>query len=150
MTVDYEQMMTVLKDMVPFNTHLGIEIVEMGRGVGVTRLPEAPHLLNHERTQHAGALFSAGEAASGAAAVGAFGAALMTNVALVRSAHIIYRARAKGEITATARTDKPPDYLLAALESDGRVQFQVNVDLTDAQDRRVAEMTVEWDIRERD
>ena len=35
-------------------------------------LPEADNLNNHVGSQHAGALFSAGEAASGGAFVGAF------------------------------------------------------------------------------
>ena len=39
---------------------------------GVVKLPDMANLHNHVGSQHAGALFSAGEAASGAAFVGAF------------------------------------------------------------------------------
>src|SRR3712207_7474748 len=57
--------------LVPYTT-LFRSVVEVAPGRGVVRLPDRDELRNHVGSQHAGALFSAGEAASGAAFVGAF------------------------------------------------------------------------------
>ena len=49
-----------LRDAIPFNKYLELEVAEVAPGRGVVRLPERPELLNHVGSQHAGALFSAG------------------------------------------------------------------------------------------
>ena len=69
---------------------------------------------------------------------------------LAESAEISYRALAKGEITATARFTEDRDALLAQLDADGRVRFQVHVKMTDADGTLVAEMTVGWYVRRND
>ncbi len=102
-TVDYEAVAAGLSQAIPFNVHLGLQTIEVGPDSGVVLLPDAGHLHNHVGTQHAGALFAAGEAASGAAFVGAFMAIMGEITPLAESAEISYRALAKGEITATAR-----------------------------------------------
>ena len=66
--------------------YIGLEVVEVGDGRGVVRLPEADDLHNHVGSQHAGALFSAGEAASGGAFVGAFAERMGDITPLARSA----------------------------------------------------------------
>ena len=100
-------------------------------------LPEADHLHNHVGSQHAGALFSAGEAASGAAFVGAFAEHMANITPLARSAEISYLKLAKGPITATGTLGAAKAELLSALEADGKVEFPVTVDLTDTRtDRR--------------
>ena len=70
--MDYEAVRAGMQQAIPYNNHLGLEVVEVADGRGVVRLPESDSLLNHVASQHAGALFSAGEAASGAAFVGGF------------------------------------------------------------------------------
>ena len=76
-------------------------MAEVGEGRGVITLPDDERLHNHVGSQHAGALFSAGEAASGAAFVGAFAEHLGNITPLARSADISYLKLAKGPITAT-------------------------------------------------
>ena len=61
-----------LNGAVPFAGHVGVQITELEPGACSVRLPDRPDIRNHVGSQHAGALFSAGEAASGAAFVGAF------------------------------------------------------------------------------
>jgi hypothetical protein len=39
------------------------------------------------------------------------------------------------------------DALLAAIESDGRVEFPIGVELTDGDGNVVATMTVQWHVR---
>jgi acyl-coenzyme A thioesterase PaaI-like protein len=148
--VDYEAVAAGLSQAIPFNVHLGLQTVEVGPDSGVVLLPDAGRLHNHVGSQHAGALFAAGEAASGAAFVGAFMAIMGEITPLAESAEISYHALAKGEITATARFTEDRDALLAQLDADGRVRFQVHVKMTDADGTLVAEMTVGWYVRRND
>jgi acyl-coenzyme A thioesterase PaaI-like protein len=145
--VDYEALRTGLQQAIPFNNHVGLEYVEVGEGKGVVRLPDAANLHNHVGSQHAGALFSAGEAASGGAFVGAFAEHLGAITPLAKSAQIDYRKLAKGPIDATATLPEEPEALLTRLEADGRVEFPVTVELTDAEGQTVAAMTVAWHVR---
>jgi acyl-coenzyme A thioesterase PaaI-like protein len=148
--VDYEAVAAGLSQAIPFNVHLGLRTVEVGPDSGVVRLPEAEHLHNHVGSQHAGGLFSAGEAASGAAFVGAFMAIMGEVTPLAESAEISYRKLAKGEVTATARFAEDRDSLLSELQRDGRVRFPIRVEMTDAAGAVVAEMTVNWYVRRND
>ena len=68
--LDYEAVRAGMEAAIPFNRHVGLSVTEVGEGRGVVALPAEDHLHNHVGSQHAGALFSAGEAASGAAFVG--------------------------------------------------------------------------------
>jgi acyl-coenzyme A thioesterase PaaI-like protein len=111
------------------------------------RLPDDGKLQNHVGSQHAGALFAAGEAASGAAFVGAFMDVMSEITPLAESAQISYKKLAKGEITATARFGEDADPLKAKLREEGRIRFPVKVQMTDAGGNVVAEMTVDWYVR---
>ena len=145
--MDYDALKTGLSQMVPFNIYIGLEVIEVGDGRAVVRLPEGENLKNHVGSQHAGALFSAAEAASGGAMLGAFAEIMGEVTPLARSASINYVKLAKGPIDATAALGQPKEEISAALESDGRVQFPVEVELTDADGVKVAEMTVDWHVR---
>src|SRR5215210_2386395 len=98
--MDYQAVAQGLQSAIPFNGHLGLEVVEVGDGFGVVRLPEDPRLLNHVGSQHAGGLFSVAEAASGGAFVGAFAEHMGGITPLAKSAEIAYLKLAKGPITA--------------------------------------------------
>lgn len=145
--MDYEAVRAGMAQAIPFNAHVGLELAEVADGRGTVRLPDAGHLHNHVGSQHAGALFAAGEAASGAAFVGAFAEQMAGITALARSAEISYLKLANGEITATGSLDQDTQALLERLEADGRAEFPVSVEMTDAQGSKVAEMTVHWHVR---
>lgn len=145
--MEYEAVRAGLEAAIPFNRHIGLEVAEVGDGRGAIRLPDDDRLHNHVGSQHAGALFSAGEAASGAAFVGAFAEHMGGITPLARNAEISYLKLAKGPITATGTLGAAKQDLLARLEADGRVEFPVTVELTDAGGRKVAEMTVHWHVR---
>ena len=70
--VDFDAIAKGLAMAVPFAGYLGLEITEVGAGEATVVLPRRPELNNHVGSQHAGALFTAAETASGAAFVGAF------------------------------------------------------------------------------
>jgi acyl-coenzyme A thioesterase PaaI-like protein len=146
-TVDYTAVAAGLSQAIPFNVHLGVETTQVGPDSGSVRLPDDGKLQNHVGSQHAGALFAAGEAASGAAFVGAFLDIMGEITPLAESAQISYRKLAKGEIIATASFGEDADALKAKLREDGRIRFPVQVQMTDAEGNIVAEMTVAWYVR---
>lgn len=145
--MDYEAIRSGLQGAIPYNVHLGLQVAEVAPGRGVVRLPDRAEIRNHVGSQHAGALFSAGEAASGAAFVGAFAERLGELTPLAEGADISYRKLAQGTITATAQLGADSAELIAALEEDGVVRFPVEVELTNAVGDVVAEMTVHWHVR---
>ena len=145
--MDYDAVAAGLNEAIPFNRHLGLVVEEVAPGRGVVTLPEGEHLHNHVGSQHAGGLFSAGEAASGGAFLGAFAEHLGGLTPLAKSASIDYRKIARGPITAVGSLSGDVDALLATIESDGRVEFPVEVELSDAEGTVVATMTVHWHVR---
>jgi acyl-coenzyme A thioesterase PaaI-like protein len=145
--VDYEAVAAGLNQAIPFNRHLGLVVEEVAPGRGVVTLPDGDHLHNHVGSQHAGGLFSAGEAASGGAFLGAFAEHLGGLTPLAKSASIDYRKIARGPVTATGTLDADVDALLASIESDGRVEFPIEVEMTDSEANVVATMTVHWHVR---
>jgi acyl-coenzyme A thioesterase PaaI-like protein len=148
--MDFDALRSGLAAAIPFNSHVGLELVEVGPGRGVVRLPDAPELHNHVGTQHAGGLFAAGEFASGGAFMGAFAERLASIRPLARSATIDYRKLARGAITATGTLDSDVADLLSRLDADGRVEFPIEVEMTDADGEVVAVMTVNWHVRQGD
>jgi acyl-coenzyme A thioesterase PaaI-like protein len=145
--MDYDALKGALGSAVPFNGFLGLDIAEIGDGTAVVRLPESDSLKNHVGSQHAGALFSAGEAASGGAFLGAFAEHMAGLTPLARSASIRYTKIASGPIDARARLAADKADLLARLDADGRVEFPVEVELVDGDGNQVAAMTVDWHVR---
>jgi acyl-coenzyme A thioesterase PaaI-like protein len=132
---------------VPFAGFLGVEVTHVEAGKATVVLPERPELTNHVGSQHAGALFTAAEAASGAAFVGAFAERMADVTPLARSAEISYEKIAKGPIEAKATLAVPADEALATLDAEGKVVFPCEIELTDADGQRVATATVQWHVR---
>ncbi|HLB23320.1 MAG TPA: DUF4442 domain-containing protein [Dehalococcoidia bacterium] len=147
--MDYETLKAGLANAVPLNKHLGLEIVEVGPGRGVVRLPADPRLLNHVQSQHAAGLFAAGEAASGAAMVGALADRLAGVTPLAAGAEISYRRLARGPITATAALSEDADGIARRIEANGKAEFTADIDLADEQGETVAVMTVRWHLSKR-
>jgi len=144
---DFDAIAAGMTQAVPFAGHLGLEIAEVGEGEAVVVLPERTELGNHVGSQHAGALFTVAETASGAAFVGAFAERMGEVTPLARSAEIAYEKIAKGPIEARAKLGTPKDEALATLDAEGKVVFPCEVELVDASGRRVARATVEWHVR---
>jgi acyl-coenzyme A thioesterase PaaI-like protein len=144
--VDYEMLKVALGNAVPMVKYLGLEIVEVGPGRGVVRLPDKPELLNHVRSQHAAGLFAAAETASGAAMTGALAEQLGGVTPLAKGAEIAYRRVAKGPVLATATLSEDAAGIAGRLEADGKAEFEANVELTDDGGAIVATMTVLWHL----
>ena len=145
--VDFDAIAKGLAMAVPFVDHLGLEIIEVSAGEATVVLPRRPELNNHVGSQHAGALFTAAETASGAAFVGAFAVRMGDVVPLAKSAEIDYVKIANGPITATAKLGIEAAEALATLDAEGKVEFPCEVELADKEGKRVASATVHWHVR---
>jgi acyl-coenzyme A thioesterase PaaI-like protein len=145
---DYDALRDGLQQAIPFNNHLGLEVVEIAEGRGVVRLPDEDKLHNHVGSQHAGGLFAAGEAASGAAFISVFADHMGGVTALAKSAEIEYQKLAKGEITATGKLDRSARELIDDIDGEeGKAEFPVEVEMQDESGKTVAAMTVRWHVR---
>ena len=144
---DFDLIAQGMNEAVPFVKHLGLEVVEISAGEATVRLPERAELTNHVGSQHAGALFTLAETASGAAFVGAFAERLGDVTPLARAAEISYERIARGPIDAAAKLGVPAAEALATLDVEGKVVFPCEIDLTDAAGERVATATVQWHVR---
>ncbi len=144
---DFDLIAQGMSQAVPFAGHLGLEITSIAEGEATVVLPERPELTNHVGSQHAGALFTLAETASGAAFVGAFAERLGDVTPLARSAEISYEKIAKGPIEARAKLAVPAAEALSTLDAEGKVVFPCEIELTDASGQRVATATVQWHVR---
>jgi uncharacterized protein (TIGR00369 family) len=143
----FEAIAQGMTQAVPFAGHLGLEITQVAAGESTVVLPDRPELGNHVGSQHAGALFTLAETASGAAFVGAFAEKMGDVTPLAKSAEISYEKIARGPITAQGRLGVAREDALATLDSDGRVEFPCEVEMSDADGNRVATATVHWHVR---
>lgn len=144
---DYEAIAQGMSQAVPFAAYLGLEISRIAPGEADVTLPERPELHNHVGSQHAGALFTAAETASGAAFVGAFAERMGDVTPLARAAEVSYEKIARGPIEARAKLGVPAEEALATLDSEGKVQFPCEIELFDDEGTRVATATVQWHVR---
>jgi acyl-coenzyme A thioesterase PaaI-like protein len=145
--VDFDAIAKGMAMAVPFIGHLNLEIVEVAPGEATVVLPKRTELTNHVGSQHAGALFTAAEAASGAAFVGAFAVRMGEVTPLARRAEIEYLKVANGPITAHGVLGVEAAEALATLDAEGKVEFPCQIELTDASGNLVATATVEWHVR---
>jgi acyl-coenzyme A thioesterase PaaI-like protein len=144
---DFDAIAQGMTQAVPFAGYLGLEITSVAAGEAVVVLPERSDLTNHVGSQHAGALFTAAETASGAAFVGAFTERMAEVTPLARSAEISYEKIAKGPIEAKATLGVDSSEALATLDAEGKVVFPCEIELTDSSGQRVATATVQWHVR---
>src|SRR6188472_298814 len=144
---DFDLIAKGMTQAVPFAGHLNVEITEISEGKATVLLPDLPELKNHVGSQHAGALFTAAETASGAAFVGAFAERMGDVTPLARSAEISYEKIAKGPIEASAKLGVDSAVALATLDAEGKVVFPCEVELNDADGQRVATAVVQWHVR---
>src|ERR1700761_2642474 len=147
MDIDFDAIAKGMALAVPYIGYLGIEVTELSVGEATALLPDRPELHNHVGSQHAGALFGVAETASGAAFVGAFAIRMGDVTPLARSAEISYVKVARGAVEAKAKLTKPAAEALATLDQEGRVDFSVEVEMTDGEGETVATATVDWNVR---
>lgn len=143
----YEMIKDHMDKSVPFATVTGVELVEVSPERGVARLAKRPEVENHIQTMHAGAMFTLGEAASGAALGGVLGDQLMAARPVAADASIKYLKTGKTDLTATATANSDAETIRKELADVGKVVFDIKVAIKDAEDVTVAEMVVNWHVK---
>lgn len=113
---DYTLLQRIVSKLIPFGTHAGVTVAELGPRRAVAEIPDEPHLGNHLRTVHAGALFLAADVAGACAFVGAMATRLSAIGSFVlRDSRISFRKPAVGRIRAVGLIDRNDlDTVLAA------------------------------------
>lgn len=147
MTDMYAMIARQLGTSVPFALHAGVEITEVADGRASAKVSPSAERLNHVQSMHAGVLFTLGETCSGAAMAGAIAPVLMQVRPLAATAEIKYLSVAKDNVFATAKTSIPGEEIISRLKNEGRIAFDVEVELTNGADEKIAEMTVGWHVR---
>ncbi len=142
----YDLVKERISETVPYASLTGIQLQSIGDGYGEAFLPAQEATKNHIGTQHAGALFTLGESASGAAMAGGFLPILLSVRPVAAKAEIQYKRVAKGTIRATASVSQPSELLMDELKTTGTVQFSVDVSMRDDADTEVAAMQVDWHV----
>lgn len=144
---DFDFIRETLGSIVPFAHHVGVRLDTVGDGNASASLPDEAFTKNHVGTQHAGALFTVAEAASGAAMAGALAPIVAEALSVVKTSSCRFLAPARGPITAMAMTRSDGADARADYELVGRTALTVEVTLRDAEEKPVAEMTFEWVVR---
>jgi acyl-coenzyme A thioesterase PaaI-like protein len=130
----------------PYNAHLGLRAEPDGR----IMVPDAFPLTNDFGTQHAGALFSAGHAASWAALVTEFADVVSDGaVPIATRSTIEHRGPARGPVWAGAHVCTAAA-VREQLRITGRAECDVHVGIHDVERREVAVMTVTWRLVRRE
>jgi acyl-coenzyme A thioesterase PaaI-like protein len=130
-----------LGNSLPFNRHLGVEVVEIGTGRCITRLRADDRLANHVGGVHAIAELAPMELAGALAATTRLRELLDRGfVPVVGSLATSYLAPATGELTATATVgEEAIAPALAAAEEGHKPRVVASVELTDTGGVVVAE-----------
>ena len=140
----YDRIKQQMMDTLPFVRLLGISIDDIGAGTSKVSMPEDPRLNNHLGTQHAGALFTLAETASGAAMAGGFAELILGLRPVAKESRIQYQKLARGATRAEGRVPGDLAALKAQLAQDGKVAFPVAVDIFDSEGTLAAQVTVDW------
>lgn len=146
----YELLRRRLSEIIPLNTLIGVEIVSIGDGTAMAKLPFRAEVTNHLGTTHATAIFGLAEAASGCAMSGAFAPEVLNIRPVAASASIKFLKPAKSELTAEAVVSEASDVLRSKLASDGKVIFDVTVNVRDQASIDVSQVNVTWHVSNKD
>jgi acyl-coenzyme A thioesterase PaaI-like protein len=147
MSMTFEIIREQLGGAVPFARHAGVKLTHVEEGLARAMLEQTSSSVNHIGTQHAGALFTLGETASGGAMAGVFADRILSVRPIAGEAQVRYTRLAKGLIMAEARVVGARDVLIATLERDKKVAFDVTVAMSDAEGKEVATMRVSWTVK---
>jgi uncharacterized protein (TIGR00369 family) len=145
----YDLIRKRLGEIIPLNKLIGVEIVSIGDGVAQARVPFRPDLTNHIGSLHATAIFGVAEAASGAAMSGAFAPLVLQIRPVAAGATVTFSKIARSDVVAQAAVVGSARELRDKLANEGRVLFDVAVQLRDSAGSDVAEMTVAWHVTKR-
>jgi acyl-coenzyme A thioesterase PaaI-like protein len=132
----------------PFNQHVGLSVDEVNEDFGMVTLHDRTEIHNHIGTPHAGAIFTAAEAASGAAVLGSYASMLGEVTPLALSATIDYVKVGRGSLTVEARAERSrADVLVELKTAEKGVTVPVSVSVKDATGLEVSRMKITWYLK---
>lgn len=140
----YEKIKQQMMSTLPLVSLLGIQIEEISCGTARVIMPANPKINNHLGSQHAGAVFTLAETASGAAMAGGFAELILDLRPVAKEARIQYLKVLKGSTRAEAKVEGNLAALKQSLQQDGKVAFPVQVAIFDEEGTHVAQIQVEW------
>jgi acyl-coenzyme A thioesterase PaaI-like protein len=143
----YQMIRDHMSASIPYAAHTGAQVGDIGPDGAIATLAKTDAVLNHIGTVHAGALFTLGETASGAAMSGLLADKILEVRPVAANASIQYFKTAKTDLVAHGEASVSAEFALKALEADGKVQFDVAVSIRDAENVEVATMTVSWHVK---
>ncbi|MGA9148788.1 MAG: DUF4442 domain-containing protein [Candidatus Nanopelagicales bacterium] len=132
---------------VPMVSTLSLEFGDLDLQHAQMSMPDQKAYHNHVGGPHAGAMFTLAESASGALVLANFGDRLEDATPLAVEATIRYLKLAMGPVTATARMMRSGEEILAELDSGGRPEFLVEIDLATADGTVTGQMTIVWTLK---
>jgi acyl-coenzyme A thioesterase PaaI-like protein len=142
-----DQIGALMHQLVPMVATLGLEYGEVTPQRTVVVLRDKPEYRNHVGGPHAAAMFAAGESATGAAALSAFGDMMDRAVLLPVTATMDYLAIARGDITAVAQIDGDVEAARAIFDNGARPEIDITCELTDGAGTVTGRLATRWTLK---
>ncbi len=137
----------MLSSIVPFIRTVGLSIDEVGAGTAIASLENRQAVQNHLGSVHAGALYTAGESASGAVVLSIFVDLLPAGAFIaLKSATVAHTKARVGDLIATATLDGDPAAIRRTFDEAGKVDFDVEA-VSSVEGTEVARITYTWAAR---
>lgn len=132
---------------VPFAKACGVRLSSMGDGVARCEMAQKPELLDDTGKLADGALFTLAETCSGAAMAGGFASVILGVRPLAAQVEFEVLQPALGLINAQAKVAQAISPLKKTLRTTGKINFPVEVEVSDASGHTVARMHVTWNLK---
>jgi len=142
-----DQIGALMHQLVPMVATLGLEYGEVTPQRTVVVLRDTPEYRNHVGGPHAAAMFAAGESATGAAALSAFGDMMDRAVLLPVTATMDYLAIARGDVTAVAQIDGDIAAARAIFDDGARPEIDITCELTDGAGTVTGRLATRWTLK---
>ncbi|WP_105027773.1 MULTISPECIES: PaaI family thioesterase [unclassified Limnobacter] len=132
---------------VPFAKACGVRLSSMGDGVARCEMAQKPELLDDTGKLADGALFTLAETCSGAAMAGGFASVILGVRPVAAQVEFEVLQPALGLINAQAKVAQAISPLKKTLRTTGKINFPVEVEVSDASGHTVARMRVTWNLK---
>lgn len=132
---------------VPFAKACGVRLSSMGDGVARCEMAQKPELLDDTGKLADGALFTLAETCSGAAMAGGFASVILGVRPVAAQVEFEVLQPALGLINAQAKVAQAISPLKKTLRTTGKINFPVEVEVSDASGHTVTRMHVTWNLK---
>ncbi len=141
-----KQMEALLYQVLPLVEAIGFKVEDIGPGFAKTSMSRTPLIVNHIGAFHAGALYTFGETAAGAAIAASFD--LFRYTLVNKRGEIKYRKLGKEKVTCEAGFSKEEiDRITAEVEKNGKTVFPYTVILKNPDGEVASEVAFDFYLR---